>query len=232
MASITVHPATLRWAVRQSGADPVAVAHRDGLAEFPQWLNANAPLDLSFTKLSTIGSALQMPFGTLVRSVVPEAREDELIRYRTINNQGVEASRNLRDTIVTSRISWLRTQGIAISVSSGCRPVSFKCWSAATGNRSPMSFMTNGLRWMHSIADPKQHAQTLDNVLGASEHNGRQVGAVPVMEPAPRVGAGPTIHGNGRPPVVPDGPPRRYGGGVLQKRGVSERKGQRGGGGG
>ena len=83
---------------------------------------------------------------------------------------------------------------------------------------------------MHSIADPKQHAQTLDNVLGASEHNGRQVGAVPVMEPAPRVGAGPTIHGNGRPPVVPDGPPRRYGGGVLQKRGVSERKGQRGGG--
>lgn len=85
MASITVHPATLRWVVRQSGADPVAVAHRDGLAEFPQWLNADAPLDLSFTKLSTIGSALQMPFGALVRSVVPEAREDELIRYRTIN---------------------------------------------------------------------------------------------------------------------------------------------------
>ena len=39
----------------------------------------------------------------LVRSVVPEAREDELIRYRTINNQGVEVSRNLRDTIVTMR---------------------------------------------------------------------------------------------------------------------------------
>lgn len=63
MASITVRPATLRWAVRQSGADPVAVAHKDGLAEFPQWLDADAPLDLSFTKLSTIGSALQMPFG-------------------------------------------------------------------------------------------------------------------------------------------------------------------------
>lgn len=92
-----------------------------------------------------------------------------------------------------------------------------------------MSFMTNGLRWMHSIADPKQHAQTLDNVLGASEHNGRQVGALPVMEPPPRVGAGPTVHGNGRPPVVPDGPPRRYGG-ILQKCGVSERKSQRGGG--
>lgn len=94
MASITVHPATLRWAVRQSGADPV---------------------DLSFTKLSTIGSALQMPFGTLVRSVVPEAREDELIGYRTINNQGVEASRNLRDTIVTmrNRQDWARDEMIA-----------------------------------------------------------------------------------------------------------------------
>lgn len=142
----------------------LAVAHRDGLAEFPQWLNADAPLDLSFTKLSTIGSALQMPFGALVRSVVPEAREDELIRYRTINNQGVEASRNLRDTIVTSRVSWLRTQGIAISVSSGCRPVSFKYRSAATGDRSPMSFVANGLRWMRSIAGPKQHAQTFGNV--------------------------------------------------------------------
>lgn len=66
----------------------MAVAHRDGLAELPQWLNADAPLDLSFTKLSTIGSALQMPFGALMRSVVPEAREDDLIRYRTINKSG------------------------------------------------------------------------------------------------------------------------------------------------
>lgn len=167
----------------------------------------------------------------LVRSVVPEAREDELIRYRTINNQGVEVSRNLRDTIVTSRISWLRTQGIAISVSSGCRPVSFKYRSAATGDRSPTSFVANGLRWMRSIAGPKQHAQTFATYrsVGTRRKTGR--GRTPVTEPPPRVGAGPTIHGNGRPPVVPDGPPRRYGGGVLQKRGVSERKGQRGGGG-
>lgn len=93
-----------------------------------------------------------------------------------------------------------------------------------------MSFMTNGLRWMHSIADPKQHAQTLDNVLGASEHNGRQAGAVPVMEPAPRVGASPTIHGNGRPPVVPDGPPRRYGGWHPSEMRRVGKKGQRGGG--
>ena len=51
----------------------------------------------------------------LVRSVVPEAREDELIRYRTINNQGVEASRNLRDTIVTmrNRQDWARDEMIA-----------------------------------------------------------------------------------------------------------------------
>lgn len=66
--------------------------------------------------------------------------------------------------------------------------------------------------------------------VGTRRKTGR--GRTPVTEPPPRVGAGPTIHGNGRPPVVPDGPPRRYGGGVLQKRGVSERKGQRGGGGG
>ena len=56
-----------------------------------------------------------MPFGALVRSVVPEAREDELIRYRTINNQGVEASRNLRDTIITmrNRQDWARDEMIA-----------------------------------------------------------------------------------------------------------------------
>lgn len=53
--------------------------------------------------------------GALVRSVVPEAREGELIRYRTINNQGVEASRNLRDTIVTmrNRQDWARDEMIA-----------------------------------------------------------------------------------------------------------------------
>ena len=66
------------------------------------------------------------------------------------------------------RISWLRTQGIAILVSSGCRPVFFKRRSAATGNRSPLSFVTNGLRWMRSIAGPKRHARTPGNALGAA----------------------------------------------------------------
>lgn len=66
--------------------------------------------------------------------------------------------------------------------------------------------------------------------IGVSEHGGRQAGAGPrSRNRPPRVGAGPTVHGNGRPPVVPDGPPRRYGG-ILQKCGVSERKSQRGGG--
>ncbi|KFI91549.1 DNA-binding protein [Bifidobacterium saguini DSM 23967] len=115
MASITVHPATLRWAVHQSGADPAAVAHKDGLAEFPQWLNETGPLSLSFTKLSAIGSALQVPFGALVRSVVPESHEDELIRYRTVDNHGVEASRNLQDTIaiMRNRQDWARDEMIA-----------------------------------------------------------------------------------------------------------------------
>lgn len=112
MASITVQPATLRWAVSQSGADPAAVAHKDGLAEFPHWLNASEPLTLSFTKLSAIGSALQVPFGALVRSVVPEVHEDELIRYRTINNHGIVASRNLRDMIAVmrNRQDWARDE--------------------------------------------------------------------------------------------------------------------------
>lgn len=66
--------------------------------------------------------------------------------------------------------------------------------------------------------------------IGVSEHDGRQAGAGPVMEPAPRVGAGPTIHGNGRPPVVPDGPPRRYGGWHPSEMRRVGKKGQRGGG--
>lgn len=128
MASITVHPATLQWAVSQSGVDPTAVAHRDGLAEFPQWLSATDPLNLFFTKLSAIGSALQVPFGALVRSVVPESREDELIQYRTINNHGVKASRNLQDTIAVmrNRQDWARdemiTQGFGKNLLVGSVP--------------------------------------------------------------------------------------------------------------
>lgn len=115
MASITVQPATLRWAVSQSGADPAAVAHKTGLAEFPQWLNASDPLSLSFTKLSAIGSALQMPFGALVRSVIPETHEDELVRYRTIGNHRIDASRNLEDmiAIMRNRQDWARDEMVA-----------------------------------------------------------------------------------------------------------------------
>lgn len=36
MAEITVYPATLRWAVKTSNADPAAVAARRGLADFPE----------------------------------------------------------------------------------------------------------------------------------------------------------------------------------------------------
>lgn len=115
MASIMVHPATLRWAVSQSGADPAAVARKEGLSDFPQWLNAVDPFSLSFSKLTALGSALQMPFGALVRSVVPEAHEDELIRYRTIDNHAVDASRNLKDTIaiMRNRQNWAHDEMLA-----------------------------------------------------------------------------------------------------------------------
>ena len=79
------------------------MARKEGLSDFPQWLNAVDPFSLSFSKLTALGSALQMPFGALVRSVVPEVHEDELIRYRTIDNHAVDASRNLKDTIAIMR---------------------------------------------------------------------------------------------------------------------------------
>lgn len=112
MAEITVYPATLRWAVKTSNADPAAVAARRGLADFPEWLSSSEPLRLSFSKLSDIGKALQMPFGSLVRSSVPEQHEDELVQYRTIKNHGVEPSRDLRDVIrlMRNRQDWAKDE--------------------------------------------------------------------------------------------------------------------------
>lgn len=135
MASITVHPATLRWAVSQSGVDPAAVAHKAGLGEFPEWLNAAGPLSLSFTKLSAIGAALQVPFGALVRSVIPESHEDELIRYRTIGNRGIETSRNLKDTIASmrNRQDWSREEMIAQGFGKNVLVGSVARWTPADG---------------------------------------------------------------------------------------------------
>ena len=112
MAEITVYPATLRWAVKTSNADPAAVAAKRGLADFPEWLSSSEPLRLSFSKLSDIGKALQMPFGSLVRSSVPEQHEDELVQYRTIKNHGVEPSRDLRDVIrlMRNRQDWAKDE--------------------------------------------------------------------------------------------------------------------------
>ena len=118
MAGITVHPVTLRWAVKTSGADPAAVASKKGLAELPTWLSGDEPLRLSFSRLSELGKALHMPFGSLVRSVVPEADEDELIRYRTIGNREVEPSRNLLDVIrlMRNRQDWAKDERSAIGL--------------------------------------------------------------------------------------------------------------------
>jgi Zn-dependent peptidase ImmA (M78 family) len=115
MANITVYPTTLRWAVRESDADPSAIAHKKGLADFPEWLMATDPLHLSFSKLSAIGKVLNMPFGSLVRSVSPEFQEDAVIRYRTIGNQTVEPTQNLRDIIriMRGRQSWARDEMVS-----------------------------------------------------------------------------------------------------------------------
>lgn len=118
MAEITVYPATLRWAVETSDADPAAVAAKRGLADFPEWLNSNEPLRLSFSKLSDIGKALQMPFGSLVRSSVPEQHEDELVQYRTIKNHGVEPSKDLQDVIrlMRNRQDWAKDELSALGL--------------------------------------------------------------------------------------------------------------------
>lgn len=118
MADVTVYPDTLRWAVKISKADPAAVAAKQGLADFPEWLSSTEPLRLSFSKLSNLGKALQVPFGSLVRSVVPEEPEDELVQYRTIQNQAVRPSRNLTDTIrlMRNRQDWARDELLSLGL--------------------------------------------------------------------------------------------------------------------
>lgn len=118
MADVTVYPATLRWAVGASEADPAAVASKRGLEDLPKWLSSTEPLRLSFSKLSNLGKALHMPFGSLVRSVIPEESEDELIQYRTIRNQAVTPSRNLQDTIrlMRNRQDWARDELSALGL--------------------------------------------------------------------------------------------------------------------
>lgn len=214
---------------RTSSHAPVAVAHRDGLAELPRWLNADAPLDLSFTKLSTIGSALQMPFGALVRSVVPEAREDELIRYRTINIRESKRAGIFEIRLLLQGFHGSERRGSPFP----CLPGAGQCLSSTGRRRRETARRRPSWRTGSDGCAPSPARSSMPKRLatyrsvGTRRKTGR--GRTPVTEPPPRVGAGPTVHGNGRPPVVPDGPPRRYGG-ILQKCGVSERKSQRGGG--
>ncbi|MCO6558335.1 MAG: ImmA/IrrE family metallo-endopeptidase [Bifidobacterium sp.] len=104
MAQITVQPATLRWAVSQSGHDVGAIASRSELKQLPEWLQAKQPISLSFTKVSDLSKALQIPFGRLVRTSVPKVHEDELVKFRTVNNAAVPLSKSLEDIIAKMRV--------------------------------------------------------------------------------------------------------------------------------
>ncbi|WEV71914.1 ImmA/IrrE family metallo-endopeptidase [Bifidobacterium sp. ESL0790] len=118
MAQITVQPATLRWAVSQSGHDVEAIASRPGLTQLPQWLQAKRPISLSFTKISDLSKALQIPFGRLVRTSVPPTHEDELVKFRTLNNNAAPLSKSLEDIIAKMRIrqTWAHDEMMSLGL--------------------------------------------------------------------------------------------------------------------
>ncbi|PAU70042.1 DNA-binding protein [Bifidobacterium italicum] len=116
MATLTVQPRVLQWAVRSSDADAGAVAATNGdLAQLPSWLDSDEPLRLSFTKVSKLSKALHVPFGSLVRSFPTPQEEEPLLRYRTINNDGAAISNDLKDVIrvMRSRQDWARDEMIS-----------------------------------------------------------------------------------------------------------------------
>lgn len=112
MANLTLYPATLQWAVEKSDADPVALSQRRGLGRLPDWLESKQPVSVSFNKVEELSRALHVPFGVLVRSVVPHRRLEPLVRYRTVGNTSVQPSRNLQDTINQMRFrqEWARDE--------------------------------------------------------------------------------------------------------------------------
>lgn len=112
MANLTLYPATLQWAVEESDADPVALSQRRGLGQLPDWLESKQPVSVSFNKVEELSRALHVPFGVLVRSVVPHRRLEPLVRYRTVGNTSVQPSRNLQDTINQMRFrqEWARDE--------------------------------------------------------------------------------------------------------------------------
>ena len=71
-------------------------------------------------------------------------------------------------------------------MSSGCRPVSFKCWSAATGK--PLADVLRGERApMDALhRQPEAACPNVWQRIGALEHDGRQAGAGPRSRNRPR----------------------------------------------
>ena len=112
MANLTLYPATLQWAVEESDADPVALSQRRGLGRLPDWLESKEPVSVSFNKVEQLSRALHVPFGALVRSVVPQRRSEPLVQYRTVGNTSVQPSKNLQDTIDQMRFrqEWARDE--------------------------------------------------------------------------------------------------------------------------
>lgn len=128
MAQVTVYPATLRWAVKTSGMEIADVTAKKELRDLPQWLASDTPFSLSFSRLSQLGKVLQVPFGSLVRSVVPAEKQDELIKSRTIQNVEAPPSKDLQDIIrvMCNRQDWAKDELVALGFGEnnlvGCMP--------------------------------------------------------------------------------------------------------------
>ncbi|KFF31735.1 ImmA/IrrE family metallo-endopeptidase [Bifidobacterium bombi] len=102
MATITVQPTTLRWAVEQSDADlDEIVISKPKLGQLPDWLNSNEPLKLSFSNLEALSASLHVPFGTLVLTEPPQSHDEAIVKYRTLGNDNAHISQNLRDVLAS-----------------------------------------------------------------------------------------------------------------------------------
>ncbi|WP_026644501.1 ImmA/IrrE family metallo-endopeptidase [Bifidobacterium sp. AGR2158] len=149
MATLTVQPQVLQWAMRNADADAGAVAATNGdLAQLPNWLDSDEPLRLSFTKVSKLSKALHVPFGSLVRSMPTPQEEEPLLRYRTINNDAAEMSNDLRDVIraMRTRQDWVRDEMIS-----------------AGFEKSSIVGMAKSCKDSESLAANIRHVLSLDN---------------------------------------------------------------------
>lgn len=160
MASLTLYPATLRWALEESEVDSEAVSFNKDLSQLPDWLDSQVPVAVPFTKVEKLSRVLQIPLGALVRSVVPKPRQESLVQYRTIGNKTVRPSHNLQDTIDQMRMrqDWARDtmldSGLGKNSVVGSISKSANSEQLARGLRKVLGLESD---WAESPGDDRSH---------------------------------------------------------------------------